>query len=90
MSEFLSDVEVERNYQRQRWGDDHDDEKTRAQWALLLLLYTGRVGEAIDQTGIPPLAKMTNERHQLVKLAAVCYAMAESIDRAIADPEVQS
>lgn len=89
---FLVAVAVERHYQRSRWGNDHDDEHTGPEWCWLVLDRAGMVARRTHQ-GLLQHSEWTDDepewhlgplRAELVKLAAICMAEAESIDRAIA------
>lgn len=91
---FSEAVRQERNYQREQWGDQHDDNHNGRDWVWLL---TGRLGDVADAVhgshGYPawedddPELALEPIRASLVKLAAVCLAATDSIDRAIGKQE---
>jgi hypothetical protein len=87
---FLEVVEAERQRQREKWGDDHDDDHSPAEWGLIALRYAGRLGEALEAAPWHSfadnghnLAALMPTRRAAVRLAAVCYAVVEAIDRPV-------
>jgi hypothetical protein len=84
-SEFLKAVYEERQYQRMRWTDPHDDQHTALEWGGLLARYVGRAVECA-LTDNQPLY-----RTALIVLAAVAFAAYEAEYRKsksfVKDPE---
>lgn len=86
---FAEAVAAERAYQRERWGDGHDDGHTPLAWDGLVLRMAGRLAEASAavenaQTLREVVPALERARERAVKLAAVCLALVESTDRSIA------
>ena len=88
---FADAIAVEREYQRSEWGDHHDDTHTGPEWCWLLLDRAGVVARFAHQgfqqsewTDDDPESFLEPLRAESVKLAAICLAMTDSIDRAIA------
>lgn len=86
---FLEAVDKERVQQRKRWGDAHDDLFFPPEWGNILLRYAGRVGEALERCDSADALEDTGESILLdlelaaIKVAAVCFAISEAVDRAI-------
>lgn len=68
-STALADTLAEREYQRERWGDDHDDTHDAEEWACW-------IGARVER-----LPARDDQRAQLVRIAAMALAAAESMDR---------
>lgn len=91
MDGFLERLQKERDEQKEEWGNEHDDQHFPSDWAGIILRYAGRVGEALEEVECnhEPLAAFANSwdslasvRRSADKLAAVCYALADTIERA--------
>jgi hypothetical protein len=85
---FAAAVALERDRQvALGYGADHDDDHEPVGWALLVLRYAGRLGEeaehCLSATFLDELPQAAL-RVAAVKLAAVCAALGDSIDRAVA------
>jgi hypothetical protein len=91
---FTAAVESERADQRDRWGDAHDDEHTPAEWGLLILRYSGRLGERLEQA-LPgsfdddDIDFCLEVKAAAVVLGAVCGALSDRMDRRIAELEAR-
>lgn len=95
MVAFADEVADEREYQRTTWGDDHDDAHEPPEWGLLVLRYAGRVGESLEQCLAGAFEDddvdvIANVRIGAIKLASVCNALVDRLDRELACREVPS
>lgn len=75
-AKVLADVMLERQSQDQRWGDQHDDEHNEREWLAIIWSY---LRHAEHQP--PDRTLYTRYRENLIKVAALCVAAVESIDR---------
>lgn len=71
----LDEIAKERQRQREKWGDGHDDVehggRVEEQWVPLLQ-------DRLDKVAV---AAIVQERRRLIELAAVAVAAVETIDR---------
>lgn len=81
--DFLELVDVERGNQIQRWGIDHDDLHTPAEWSHILLMQLGKTALAIEEATKDGGWLEVQER--LIKLAATAMATFAAIDRAVVE-----
>ncbi len=86
---FMRRVESERAHQQRQWGDGHDDTHTSADWGLIVLRYAGRLAETLEhypknyRIQGASFDSLEGTRDAAVKLAAVCAAISDRIDRAL-------
>lgn len=74
---ILAEVAEERTWQDSRWGGaEHDDRHTPAEWVALLARH---LGLAVDDGG--ETTDPERFRRQMIRLAALAVAAAESFDR---------
>lgn len=73
MDNILNEIRKEREYQQGRWGDKFDSKNTANDWVAYIAKY---VGQAVT---LPWDA--TRFRQQLIKVAILCVAAIEWVDR---------
>ena len=71
----------ERDYQRQRWGDDHDKGHTLAEWLAILTVYMGKIANEV-----PPYRESSPQAtaaflKRLAQLTAIGLAAQEAVIR---------
>jgi hypothetical protein len=89
MSSAFRDIEFERreNQEAREYTAEHDDNKYPAEWGLLVLRYAGRLAEELELCLSGSFDDDDQEwleqrpREAAVKLAAICVALIERIDR---------
>lgn len=69
----MKDIQEERQYQQNRWGDDFDKLNTPNDWIAYIVSYTGKA--------VTMPWNWTSFRTQLVKVACLCCAAIEWCDR---------
>ena len=80
MSVF-EEIQVERDHQDDVWGgDEHDDKHSARDWVSYMIVYLGR--SMGSETGWG--RNRSAVRRCFIKVAALCVAACEAIDRAIA------
>lgn len=72
---MLEVIAAQRRYQREKWGNEHDDTHYPQDWPLLLSVRVGRIADAALE------GDMKTYKDQLIKLAAVAVAALETADR---------
>lgn len=80
----IEEVEIEREKQRARWGDDHDDSHEKGELAAAAALLASSPPDMVDapEWAEPIRAKYCeNRRRQLIIAAALLVAEIERIDR---------
>ena len=78
----LSDISAEREHQREKWGDDHDDEHGSQDDRHLIDLAQDRLDLAMDRryANSPPFPA-GSDRAPLIQAAALIVAEIERMDR---------
>lgn len=78
MNTIFSEIADERTYQDAKWGgSEHDDAHVMRDWASFIMIYLGRAMSKESNWG-------RNEeliRGMFIKIAALCVAAIQSIDR---------
>lgn len=76
--EIYSEIDGERAYQEEKWGNTFDDTHTPADWWTFVTLYYARylVGWKNPGTDVPK-----DFRKGLVKMATIIVAWIEALDR---------
>lgn len=75
----LHDVLAEREYQRQKWGGDHDQQFTPNDWASILMVWMGKLASEIPpyKEHSDPLSREAYQK-RLTQIAAICMAAKEA------------
>jgi hypothetical protein len=71
----LDDVLRERDYQRGRWGTDHDTLHSKFEWVSIMVTWLGKAASSAiggDSNGF---------RKRMVQVSAISLAAIESVDR---------
>lgn len=99
---FMQRLEDEREHQRRRWGDYHDDSHSLAEWTHILANMLGRFSQTTEDfirgvsvdPAVPddaPYVPVSTEhvKKRLVDIAAVAMAAYEAIDRHVGDDDYE-
>ena len=84
--DILKEVQEERDHQDKKWGGpNHDDDHGPYAWVSFIINYLGKsVSEFITDDSTLPYrveSRLRNFRYNMIKIAALAVAAAESADR---------
>ena len=78
----LDRILKEREYQRSRWGDDHDLGHSKEDWLIILTTYLGKAASdshPYRSKDDPESLKAVKKR--LIQTAAICMAALEALEK---------
>jgi hypothetical protein len=82
---FLESVQREREYQRAKWGDGHDDQHTSLEWLGLITEHAARfhglIRDILECRSPDKAVALTVARHRLISVAALAFAADEAVER---------
>lgn len=80
--DIYDQIKAERIEQDKEWGGaKHDNQHHEGQWALIVMKLFGVLSKMIIGTSSPPKTRTLRMKNQVIKIAAVCVAWLEAIER---------
>lgn len=73
LQKVFDEIQAERNYQNRGWGDEFDNKNSLDNWVSYIITYCGRASNF--------QASPSQQRRDMMKVAALAVAACESFDR---------
>jgi membrane-anchored protein YejM (alkaline phosphatase superfamily) len=78
----LDEIIQERDYQLQRWSEDHDEKHSSNEWLAILTVYLGKAAQCVyPYASADDQSSRAQFRKRVTQLGAVCAAILEVLSQ---------